>query len=417
VRDDARAVTRIRIPSRRPEDWRRLLADPVKHWRVGYSAYELAHAWQDADEFPPAVAAVLAAAPFGPLELLFAFPEHKVRVPGRGGGSATDLFALGRSAAGELVTVAVEGKVGESFDKPVREWLADPKGNRENRLKRLEGLGELLGVDVADLDDIPYQLLHRAAVALLEAKRFNAVHAVLLIHSFSGERAHLDEYQVFTRLFAAPGVPGAVESAVSRDGVELHLCWVSDQARSQAHAGEPERVLRDALEWLRQTYREHRFFKERDVEAALQRRMTEVFEERRSDWRVFENHRVPGKRLDLAVVDRRRPGEVGLGIELKYEPDHARGGGDMRGDTAKFPVCLREEIDRDIKQLQHSVSEGVIEVGYALLLDEGGYWRTRPTPPQGECEVWGNDTDKRMAPALYVNRAAAHRVISEQAAR
>jgi hypothetical protein len=54
---------------------------------------------------------------------------------------------------------------------------------------------------------------------------------------------------------------------------------------------------------LRDTYGEHRFFKERDVEAALQRRMNELFEERRSDWRVYENHKVPGKQLDLAVVD------------------------------------------------------------------------------------------------------------------
>ena len=398
-------MTRIRIPSRRAEDWRGLLADPVKHWRMGYSAYELAHAWQAAEEFPPAVAAVLATAPFGALELLFAFPEHKVRVPGRGGVSATDLFALGRSAAGDLVTVAVEGKVDESFDKPVRDWLADPKGNRENRLDRLEGLAELLDLDVADLHGIPYQLLHRAAVPFLEAKRINAAHAVLLVHSFSSERAHLDEYQAFARLFAVSGQPGVIESAGSRDGVQRHVCWVSDQVRSQAHRGDPESVLLEALDWLRQTYRAHRFFKERDVEAALQQRMTELFEERRSDWRVYENHRVPGKQLDLAVVDRRRPREVVLGIELKYEPDHARAGEDMRGDTAKLPVCLAGEIKKDVEQVERCATEGLIEVGYALLLDEAGYWRTRRTPPGGDCHLWGKDTDKRMAPALYVSRA------------
>src|ERR1019366_1203962 len=104
------------------------------------------------------------------------------------------------------------------------------------------------------------------------------------------------------------------------------------ERRPQAHGGDPESVLLEALDWLRDTYREHRFFKERDVEATLQRRMTELFEERRSDWRVFENHRIPGKRLDLAVVDRNRPAEVAVGVELKYEPDHARAGEDMRGD-------------------------------------------------------------------------------------
>jgi hypothetical protein len=105
--------------------------------------------------------------------------------------------------------------------------------------------------------------------------------------------------------------------------------------------------------------------------------MNELFEERRSDWRVYENHRVPGKQLDLAVVDRRHPGVVALGVELKYEPDHSRAGGDMRGDTAKFPVCLAEEIARDVESIRRCAAEGLIDVGYALLLDEGGYWRTR----------------------------------------
>lgn len=397
----ASAMTHIRIPSRRPEDWRRLLADPVRHWRQGYSAYELANAWQAADGLPPPVSAALGPAPFGALEVLLAFPEHKVSVPGRGGDSATDLFVLGRSAAGELVTIAVEGKVSESFDKPVSEWLTDPRGNRENRQRRLDGLAALLELRAADLADAPYQLLHRAVVPLLEARRFSAEHAVLLVHSFSAEREHLDEYQTFAGLFDLSGQPGVVESVGPRHGVELYLCWVADEPRAQLHAGEPERVLLEALDWLRDTYREHRFFKERDVEALLQRRMTELFEERRSNWRVYENHRVRGKQLDLAVVDRHNPSDVVLGIELKFEPDPARAGADIRGDTAKLPVCSAEEIEGDIQQITRCVAEGIINVGYAMLLDEGGHWRTRRKAPRGECQLWGKDSDKRMAPALY----------------
>jgi hypothetical protein len=48
--------------------------------------------------------------------------------------------------------------------------------------------------------------------------------------------------------------------------------------RVQPHRGDPESVLHAALDWLRDTYREHRFFKERDLEAALQQ-LTEFFEE------------------------------------------------------------------------------------------------------------------------------------------
>jgi hypothetical protein len=62
----------------------------------------------------------------------------------------------------------------------------------------------------------------------------------------------------------------------------------------------------------------------------------------------------------------------------------------MRGDTAKFPVCLAEEIQKDVHQLERCVAEGLIEVGYALLLDEGGFWRTRRTPPQGDPPAMGH---------------------------
>jgi hypothetical protein len=57
--------------------------------------------------------------------------------------------------------------------------------------------------------------------------------------------------------------------------------------------------------------------------------------------------------------------------------------------------------------VERCVAEGLIEVGYALLLDEGGFWRTRRTPPQGDRQLWGTDTGTRMAPALYITRTGA----------
>jgi hypothetical protein len=394
-------VTGIRIPAQRPEDWRRLLADPVKHWRLGYSAYELAHAWQSADGFPPAVAAALADAPFGRLELVFAFPEHKVAVPGRGGHSATDLFTLGRSATGQLVAIAVEGKVSESFDVSVREWLADPKGNRDNRQTRIDGLVDLLQMGRSDVDEVPYQLLHRSASALIEAKRYHAPHALMLVHSFSPDQDHLDAYQRFAQLFNVAGEPGVVESGGAPHGTELHLCWISDQLRSHAHEGQPEGVFLEALDWLRETYSEHRFFKERDVEAVLQQRMSELFEERRSQWCVVENY----KQIDLAVVDRESPNSIPVGAEIKYEPDHSRPGEEARRQTGKYPVTEWPLFVRDHDKLHTRVSEGLVQVGYALLFDEAGYFRRSKTPPPfGEWQIWGEDDQRKMAPAVLLDR-------------
>ena len=59
-----------------------------------------------------------------------------------------------------------------------------------------------------------------------------------------------------------------------------------------------------------------------------------------------------------------------------------------------------------MESIRRCVADGLVDVGYALRLDEGGYWRTRQTPPQGECRLWGSDTAKRKAPAMFVTRTA-----------
>jgi hypothetical protein len=52
-------MSRILAFTSGPDDWRALLADPVKHWRTGYSARTLAYCWEAADGFHPEVAAAL----------------------------------------------------------------------------------------------------------------------------------------------------------------------------------------------------------------------------------------------------------------------------------------------------------------------------------------------------------------------
>ena len=53
-----------------------------------------------------------------------------------------------------------------------------------------------------------YQLLHRAASAVIEAERFHAGDAVLVVHSFSRERASFNDYRDFLKLFGKKGDPG-----------------------------------------------------------------------------------------------------------------------------------------------------------------------------------------------------------------
>ena len=231
-----RAARRILVPAQSAHDWASGLADPGKQWRTGYSAKTLATCWQAADDFPESVRHLFEASDdllFAQVELLFASPEWKVPLPGGSRASQTDLFALARVPTG-LVAITVEGKVDEPFGPLVTDWLrrSDEGGESAGKQKRLDYLCLELGVDVDSVEQLRYQLLHRTVSALIEARRFTARHALMLVHSFSPTSEWLDDYIAFA---ATLGVEGAGKNTLSRvgdrDGVELHLGWCSGDQR------------------------------------------------------------------------------------------------------------------------------------------------------------------------------------------
>jgi hypothetical protein len=219
----------ILIPATSADAWQPLLASG-HHWRTGYSARSLAHCWHDTTGLPPEVASAFESTPaFAGAELLLAIPEHKVPLPGVGRASQTDLWLLMRTRDA-LVSVAVEGKVSESFDKTIGDWLEDATDGGANRRQRLGALCELLGI-VEPTADLRYQLFHRAASAILEARRFHAAHAVLLVHSFSQEDAWYDDFARFAEALGAKAVKGRLAQVQGRSGPTLHLGWVRGEAK------------------------------------------------------------------------------------------------------------------------------------------------------------------------------------------
>ena len=49
-------MTKMYTPSGGPSDWKELLTDPEIQWRVGRSAYELAHCWEkEPDNIPKSI--------------------------------------------------------------------------------------------------------------------------------------------------------------------------------------------------------------------------------------------------------------------------------------------------------------------------------------------------------------------------
>lgn len=149
-------------------------------------------------------------------------PEFKVHLPGGTRPSQNDIFVLSRSSAGP-VSIMVEGKVRESFGPLLVEWL---NNGSAGKLDRLDFLLRTLGLKTPPAGEVRYQLLHRAASALITGEQYRAAAAVLLIHSFSRERAGWSDYQAFTRLFGVEAVEGELQRLGNASTIPLFGVWV-----------------------------------------------------------------------------------------------------------------------------------------------------------------------------------------------
>jgi len=216
-------LSRIYIPTKSANDWTQLLADPAKHWRTGYSARTLAHSWQNADGFPAEIQAAFSTNEnLAGIQLLLAFPEHQVPLAGGSRPSQNDIWALARAGA-DLVSIAVEGKVAEPFGPTLSEWLVE---GSKGKAARLAFLHRELDLNEPLAGTIRYQLIHRTASAVIEAKRFSAPHAVMLVHSFSPSREWFQDFEAFASLLRAEITVNRVVSTGQRGGVHLHIGWI-----------------------------------------------------------------------------------------------------------------------------------------------------------------------------------------------
>ena len=231
-------MSRILVPSGGAEGWKRFLAEPEKQWRTGYSAKALAHCWEGPDGFPPSVQALFDGSRFEELrglEMLLGIPEHRVPLPGGRRPSQTDLFVLGRATDG-LAAIAVEGKVAEPFGPLIREWLAPTPSPvegepdipaSEGKRQRLAFLSSNLGLAVDDVADARYQLLHRTVSALIEARRFAARHAVMLVHSFRARDDSYADYERFASMLDGDATKDELVAARVPGDVRLYLGWAT----------------------------------------------------------------------------------------------------------------------------------------------------------------------------------------------
>ena len=218
-------MSKIYIPSAGAGSWQQFLAEPDKQWRTGFSAKTLAHCWEDADGFPQEVTTALndpSVPNLNNLSPLIVLPEHKVPLPGGRTESQNDVFVLASSPI-DLVTICIEGKVEEPFGDPISKWGPDSSPGKKERYRYLVDLLDLGG---EDLSHIYYQLLHRTASAVIEAKRFHAPIAVMLVHSFSQQHAWFQEYSAFASIFGIQAGLNEIHFAGVRSGASLYIGWI-----------------------------------------------------------------------------------------------------------------------------------------------------------------------------------------------
>jgi hypothetical protein len=240
-----RGISQLHLPMRRPEDVVPYLGSP-DHWRDGRSAKLVAESWfaaRDRPEshgLPEMVRVTLGRCPpdqasrFAEAELVDAFLERCIELGDGSTPSQTDVLAIVR-LPDELAIMAVEGKVNESFGPSVSEWIRDvaPASKKPARLK---SLGETLGIDVSVCETLRYQLLHRTASAIYEARRYHAGVAVMMVHSFDPHDAGFGD---FARFAVAMGIPDAaatrVVGPVIRDSVAVYLGWTADRLSNEGY--------------------------------------------------------------------------------------------------------------------------------------------------------------------------------------
>lgn len=223
----AKSLPRIAVPLLKPEDVIPHLGKPT-HWKQGRSAKAVADSWFQANDLPLRVRAVLEQAPeFKDAELVDAWLERCTDLGDRrGSASQTDLLAV-LGIGDELAVMGVEAKVTESFGPLVSEWIGEGAEGKEDRLQRLCAL---LGFDRSSVGDLRYQLFHRTAAAILEARRYRTKIAVLMVHSFCEDARGLPDFMAFFERMGVRGVGrDALCDPVSVAGTKLWVGWAGDQ--------------------------------------------------------------------------------------------------------------------------------------------------------------------------------------------
>jgi hypothetical protein len=211
----------ILVPAASLDDWKKRLADPEVHLKTGDSTDALAARWHGRTVFPREISELLTGDEITrDATLLLAIPEHQVPLASGARASHLNLWLLAR-ARGGLLSVVIEAIGTEGFDPAVRDQK-DETGTPE-----LWGaLCRFLEIEQSSDAPVRSRLLHRTATALLEARRFFARGAAVIVHSFSQGCEGFGDFQHFVRVMGGRlERPGQLVSVAPREGIEMFFGW------------------------------------------------------------------------------------------------------------------------------------------------------------------------------------------------
>jgi hypothetical protein len=88
-------------------------------------------------------------------------------------------------------------------------------------------LCELLGLVQPLPSSLRYQLMHRAASAVIEADRFKTDEAAMIVHSFSKTGEWFADFAAFAQLFGLTPARDQLLTFSLPSGKRMHLAWAT----------------------------------------------------------------------------------------------------------------------------------------------------------------------------------------------
>ena len=208
--------------------WRDRLASPDRQWKRCFSAIETAVSWELASKsksgIPDPIARLFRDSGHGDPVLLFAIAEHKVDLPGGDAAAQCDVWALVQTSGG-MLSLSVEAKAKEAFgDEVLEQWLVAGKteASKTNRKERWDFIRLHLPKGESFLQ-VRYQILHRCAASVIEAKRLQLQSAAFVVQAFNTPDQSFREYALFCKALKIPAKRGSM-AMTSVDNISLRCC-------------------------------------------------------------------------------------------------------------------------------------------------------------------------------------------------